>query len=133
MTMSLLTVLTCMPNHDDSQIDHLSLIGGANPGHCVRRVMRAVAANIVWSHFSLKGKNEKLPLIDTTLCKVIKHESEKINNIVKNEHFFSFLETFNWPHVIQNCISLLHRTRDALQNVKPFKSIKSLHFFVLKI
>ncbi|CAM4681861.1 unnamed protein product [Leuciscus chuanchicus] len=54
-------------------IHHLSLIGGANPGDCVRRVMRAVATNIVWSHFSLKGKREKLPLIDTTLCKVIKH------------------------------------------------------------
>ncbi|XP_051956476.1 uncharacterized protein LOC127625307 isoform X2 [Xyrauchen texanus] len=54
-------------------IHHLSLIGGANPGDCVRRLMRAVATNIVWSHFSLKGKREKLPLIDTTLCKVIKH------------------------------------------------------------
>ncbi|XP_048010281.1 uncharacterized protein LOC125244242 [Megalobrama amblycephala] len=54
-------------------IHHLSLIGGANPGDCVRRVMRAVATNIVWSHFSLKGKREKLPLIDTTVCKVIKH------------------------------------------------------------
>ncbi|XP_051980683.1 uncharacterized protein LOC127641953 [Xyrauchen texanus] len=56
-------------------IHHLSLIGGANPGDCVRRVMRAVATNIVWSHFSLKGKREKMPLIDTTLCKVIKRST----------------------------------------------------------
>ncbi len=74
--MTLLTVITCMPKRGVSQIHHLSLIGGASPGDCVR-VMRAVAANIVWSHFSLKGKREKLPLIDTTVCKVIKRESEK--------------------------------------------------------
>ncbi|KAF4114177.1 hypothetical protein G5714_004400 [Onychostoma macrolepis] len=29
--------------------------------------------NIVWSHFSLKGKREKLPLTDTSVCKVIKY------------------------------------------------------------
>ncbi|XP_051560003.1 uncharacterized protein LOC127444588 [Myxocyprinus asiaticus] len=51
---------------------HLSLIGGASPGECVRMVMRAVVTNIVWSHYSLLGKREKLPLIGTTVCKVIK-------------------------------------------------------------
>ncbi|XP_048019546.1 uncharacterized protein LOC125250810 isoform X2 [Megalobrama amblycephala] len=52
---------------------HLSLIGGANPGECVRRVMRAVATNNVWCHYSLHGKRKKLALIKTTTCKVITH------------------------------------------------------------
>ncbi|KAL1276988.1 hypothetical protein QQF64_023661 [Cirrhinus molitorella] len=50
---------------------HLSLIGGANPGECVRRVMRAVATNSVWSHYSLHGKRKKLALIKTSTCKVM--------------------------------------------------------------
>ncbi|XP_042570228.1 uncharacterized protein LOC122135350 [Cyprinus carpio] len=52
---------------------HLSLISGASPGECVRRVMRAVATNNVWSHYSLHGKRKKLALINKTICKVITH------------------------------------------------------------
>lgn len=58
------------------QTHHLSLIGGANPGECVRRVMRAVASNAVWSMYSLHGKREKLPLIGTTVCTIIKRRFE---------------------------------------------------------
>ncbi|KAJ8257301.1 hypothetical protein GJAV_G00184130 [Gymnothorax javanicus] len=53
-------------------IHHLSLIGGSNPGECVRRVMRALANNAVWSNYSLHGKRDKLPLIGMTASTVIK-------------------------------------------------------------
>ncbi|XP_046893968.1 uncharacterized protein LOC124479307 isoform X2 [Hypomesus transpacificus] len=53
-------------------IHHLSLTGGATPGECVRRVMRSVATNAVWSCYSFKGKREKLPFIGTTVCTTIK-------------------------------------------------------------
>ncbi|KAJ8273942.1 hypothetical protein GJAV_G00107240, partial [Gymnothorax javanicus] len=55
---------------------HLSLIGGSNPGECVRPVMRAMANNAVWSNYSLHRKRDKLPLIGMTVSTVIKHEYE---------------------------------------------------------
>ncbi|XP_067089380.1 uncharacterized protein [Osmerus mordax] len=56
-------------------IHHLSLVSGSSPGECVRRVMRALATNAVWSSYSLRGKKGKLPLLGTALSTTIKHES----------------------------------------------------------
>ncbi|KAK0133111.1 hypothetical protein N1851_031515 [Merluccius polli] len=53
-------------------VSHLRLVGGSNPGDCVRRVMRTIAANLVWSSFSLRGKKGKLPLLGTAVCTTIK-------------------------------------------------------------
>lgn len=66
--------LTCLAVCLSCQISHLGLVGGSNPGDAVRRVMRALATNRVWSSYSLRGKRGKLSLIGTTLCKIIKRE-----------------------------------------------------------
>ncbi|XP_056457472.1 uncharacterized protein LOC130391392 isoform X4 [Gadus chalcogrammus] len=53
-------------------ISHLSLVGGSNPGECVRRVLRSVASNFVWSSYSLRGKKGKMPLLGTSVGSTIK-------------------------------------------------------------
>ncbi|XP_076135337.1 uncharacterized protein LOC143117474 [Alosa pseudoharengus] len=53
-------------------ISHLSLVGGSNPGECVRRVLRSVASNYVWSSYSLRGKKGKMPLLGTAVGSTIK-------------------------------------------------------------
>ncbi|KAJ8290145.1 hypothetical protein GJAV_G00009230 [Gymnothorax javanicus] len=53
-------------------VSHLSLISGTNPGECVRRVMRAIATNLVWSSYSLRGKKGKMALLGTLVCMTIK-------------------------------------------------------------
>lgn len=53
-------------------VSHLSLKSGTNPGQCVRRVMRAMASNLVWSAYSLRGRKGKLALLGTVLCMTIK-------------------------------------------------------------
>ncbi|XP_030210797.1 uncharacterized protein LOC115542615 [Gadus morhua] len=53
-------------------ISHLSLVGGSNPGECVRRVLRSVASNFVWSSYSLRGKKGKMPLLSTAVGSTIK-------------------------------------------------------------
>ncbi|KAJ8277717.1 hypothetical protein GJAV_G00079020 [Gymnothorax javanicus] len=53
-------------------ISHLSLVGGSNPGECVRRVLRSVASNYVWSSYSLRGKKGKLSLLGTAVGSTIK-------------------------------------------------------------
>ncbi|CAL8330284.1 unnamed protein product, partial [Arctogadus glacialis] len=53
-------------------ISHLSLVGGSNPGECVRRVLRSVASNFVWSSYSLRGKKGKMPLLGTAVGSTIK-------------------------------------------------------------
>ncbi|KAG7471836.1 hypothetical protein MATL_G00102190 [Megalops atlanticus] len=50
---------------------HLSLIGGPNPGQNTRRVMRAVASYHVWREFSLKGEKGKRPLLNTRVMNSI--------------------------------------------------------------
>ncbi|CAL8239732.1 unnamed protein product [Gadus morhua 'NCC'] len=54
------------------EISHLSLVGGSNPGECVRRVLRSVASNFVWSSYSLRGKKGKMPLLGTAVGSTIK-------------------------------------------------------------
>ncbi|CAL8391805.1 unnamed protein product [Arctogadus glacialis] len=53
-------------------ISHLSLVGGSNPGECVRRVLRSVASNFVWSSYILRGKKGKMPLLGTAVGSTIK-------------------------------------------------------------
>ncbi|CAL8323165.1 unnamed protein product [Merluccius merluccius] len=53
-------------------ISHLSLVGGSNPGECVRRVLRSVASNYVWSSYSLRGKKGKMPLLGTAVGSTVK-------------------------------------------------------------
>lgn len=104
----LFPLVTCMPtNGVFFQTHHLSLISGASPGECVRRVMRAVATNNVWSHYSLHGKRKKLALINKTICKVITRKSEwfvyeqrqmcyKFENlIIKLQIFLTFYKSFS--------------------------------------
>ncbi|CAL8357680.1 unnamed protein product, partial [Gadus morhua 'NCC'] len=54
------------------KISHLSLVGGSNPGECVRRVLRSVASIFVWSSYSLRGKKGKMPLLGTAVGSTIK-------------------------------------------------------------
>ncbi|KAK5848787.1 hypothetical protein PBY51_008480 [Eleginops maclovinus] len=63
--------------HNSSQtmivnISHLNLVGGSNPGECVRRVLRSVASNFVWSSYNVRGKKGKLPLLGTAVGSTMK-------------------------------------------------------------
>ncbi|KAG1937856.1 hypothetical protein F2P79_018044, partial [Pimephales promelas] len=52
-------------------VHHLSLFGGKTPGDAIRRILRSVALNCVWSHYSMKGRKGKLSFQDLNICSVI--------------------------------------------------------------
>ncbi|KAL2081054.1 hypothetical protein ACEWY4_022907 [Coilia grayii] len=52
-------------------VSHLSLKSGTSDGDCIRRMMRAIATNHVWSAYSLRGKKGKRALFGTVLCTTI--------------------------------------------------------------
>ncbi|KAJ7992957.1 hypothetical protein DPEC_G00267460 [Dallia pectoralis] len=104
--LNLETRLQEQPEFKKRLTHHLSLIGGANPGDCARRLMRSIATSHVWKHFSLHGKRGKKTFHNTTVYFVIKRaimvchagSGEKfvedlITNVLKHAPAHSKLQT----------------------------------------
>ncbi|XP_056595806.1 uncharacterized protein LOC130414116 isoform X1 [Triplophysa dalaica] len=52
-------------------IQFLSMVGGSSIGDVVRRILRKIASNEVWSNYSLKGRKGKLPFMGTSLHHIV--------------------------------------------------------------
>ncbi len=53
------------------QRNYLSSLGGSSDAGIVRKMMRTLGTNGLWSHYSLKGNKGKLKLEDTSIPRVI--------------------------------------------------------------
>ncbi|XP_061414062.1 uncharacterized protein LOC133346469 isoform X3 [Lethenteron reissneri] len=54
-----------------SQISYLSSLGGCNVRDSVRRMMKRLGTNALWSNYSLRGRKGKTPLIDLPVFMVL--------------------------------------------------------------
>ncbi|XP_014680217.1 PREDICTED: uncharacterized protein LOC106820189 [Priapulus caudatus] len=52
-------------------VNYLTSLCGHSCGDSVRRILRKLGSNNLWSHYSLKGRKGKLPLNILLLCKVM--------------------------------------------------------------
>ncbi|XP_064107049.1 uncharacterized protein LOC135216035 [Macrobrachium nipponense] len=50
---------------------YLSSLGGHSLGDTVRRIIKKLGSNSVWSSYSLKGRKGKLAFTDLPICKVV--------------------------------------------------------------
>ena len=58
---------------------YLSLVGGEDAGATVRRMMKKIGTNNLWSHYNMEAKNaEKRRFKSTQIFKVIKGMSNVI-------------------------------------------------------
>ena len=76
------------------QRNYLSSLGGSSDAGIVRKMMRTLGTNGLWSHYSLKGNKGKLKLEDTSIPRVIIRKCLKILSMIKLCHTKTGLKIF---------------------------------------
>lgn len=73
------------------QVGYFSSLGGSDPGDCIRRIMRKIGTNLVWSHFSHCGQKKKKKMSDMKITDVIKSNLNLLQDFRKfyglQQHF----------------------------------------------
>nr|XP_055036501.1 uncharacterized protein LOC129423983 isoform X2 [Misgurnus anguillicaudatus] len=60
-------------------VHYLSLLGGKTPGDAIRRVLRTIGTNSLWSKYSMRGRKGEKKFGELNICSVIIQACQKIH------------------------------------------------------
>lgn len=82
------------------QTASLATLGGNSLADTVRRIIRKLGTNSLWSHYSLKGRKGKIPLIGLPIVRLVISVFHtmflllSMHNIVQNKDYVVFMTKY---------------------------------------